>query len=72
MITSLLLYGGIAVAAVLTFFGIRKTGVQAQQNSDLRTTLKNVGIRDAVDHEVDGESDADVARDLQRDQQGKQ
>lgn len=64
----MVVYGGMLIAVVVAFFGIKKSGVQQQQNADMRGTIKNIGVRDAVDHEVDAESDADVARDLQRNQ----
>ena len=45
---------GIVVGVLTTLFMARKSGVQAQQNADLKTTLKNV--------EAANEATASVAR----------
>lgn len=60
--------GAIAILAV--YLGIRKSGVQAKQNADMKATMRDVERRNAVEREVASESDASVADDLRKQRGG--
>lgn len=60
-----LIAGAVAAVALLAvYLGIRRSGVQSQQNADLKATLKSVENRNDVENEVSRKSDSDVANDL--------
>lgn len=70
-----LIAGAVAVAAALAaafglYWKIWKSGVQSQQNADLKATLKSVENRNAVEKEVAAESDSNVADDLRKQRRG--
>lgn len=66
-----LIAGAVAALALLAvYLGIKKSGVDKQQNADMRATLKKVENRNAVENEVASESDAAVADDLRKQRGG--
>jgi hypothetical protein len=53
-------------AMAAAYFGIRRSGVQAQKNADMRQELRDVKTSSGVESQVAGESDAAVADDLRK------
>lgn len=63
--------GILLVGLVGVLFAARRSGIQKQQNTDLRTTLANSTTRSQVDAEVASESDVAVLDDLRRQRTSK-
>jgi hypothetical protein len=51
---------GAIIGGALLFFGVRQSGVQAQQNADLKQSLKNVETANATSADVARLPDAAV------------
>lgn len=56
----------IAVGLLGAYFGIRKSGVQAQQNADMKQSLKNVVSANEIANGVGRLSDASVDSQLRK------